>query len=79
MHPDVSEWMNFLNDYGMKSILILGIIWISFIFLDRIIENKIHEEKVKNSKSEYAFYTLLTALILIFGFFGKTEFIYFQF
>ena len=79
MHPDVSEWMNFLNDYGMKSILILGIIWISFIFLDRIIENKIHEQKAKSSKSEYAFYTLITALILIFGFFGKTEFIYFQF
>lgn len=76
---NVSEFIAFLNNYGFRTALILGILWITFAFTDRKMDAKVQEIQTAKSTYDKYIYSLITALILIFGFFGKTEFIYFQF
>lgn len=70
----------FLTHIKPVTFIVTLFLLLAFVFIDpfadKIIKNRI---QLKNKLMVYSFYSIVFVMILLFGYFGETDFIYFQF
>jgi len=71
--------MNELSTFGTTKFAIISILLLLFILVDKYITQLLNGDiKISTFKNIFAF-SLMLAMLCIFGYYGETQFIYFQF
>ena len=71
--------MNEISTFGTTKFAIISILLLLFILVDKYITQLLNGEvKISTFKNIFAF-SLMLAMLCIFGYYGETQFIYFQF
>jgi alginate O-acetyltransferase complex protein AlgI len=68
-----------LNAFGAIKALVIVMILAVFFFSEQFVHDHLQGRKKLNSVQQTLLYGALLSSILVFGFFGETQFIYFQF
>ncbi len=68
-----------LNAFGAIKALVIVMILALFFFSEQFVHDHLQGRKKLNSVQQTLLYGALLSSILVFGFFGETQFIYFQF
>lgn len=69
----------FFGSTGVLGFSILLLIWLSFVVSDKWMDLRVKKNIHSSDWKDHLLYAFITALILVFGFFGEVQFIYFQF
>ncbi|MCH2232328.1 MAG: MBOAT family protein [Crocinitomicaceae bacterium] len=68
-----------INGFGLLTFLLMMVILLIFVIIDPIMDRILKENTPLSLWQNQLIYSTLTAAILIFGFFGEVQFLYFQF
>ena len=68
-----------INGFGLLTFLLMMVILLIFVIIDPIMDRILKENTPLSLWQNQLIYSTLTAVILIFGFFGEVQFLYFQF
>lgn len=71
--------INLIGEFGNNRTLLLLVLLVGFVLFDKPLFNLVKGTKSFGIVKEQIIFSLLVALILVFGYFGEVEFIYFQF
>lgn len=74
-----SDFISLITKIGIGVIAIKMVILLVFVFVDPFIDRIIKQEIKLKTHSSFFLFSSMLASILIFGYFGEVNFIYFQF
>jgi len=75
----IADFYKFVLQVGAGVLMIKLLLVVLFALIDPYIDKLIKGEIKLPSKINYLIYSVISASILVFGFFGEVDFIYFQF
>lgn len=75
----IQMFRNELNAFGTIKILMIVMILVIFFFIEKFMHEHLNGRKRLNALQQTLLFGALLSSILVFGFFGETQFIYFQF
>jgi len=75
----LADVLGLLKDMRTSEVDMTLLLAVLFLFIDPFMDAVVKQERTLNGARSYAVFGTLAAAIVLFGFFGSTSFIYFQF
>lgn len=76
---NLSEFFGLINSIGAVKLAFIFTILVGFLLIDKRMDVLVKKNKRFRHLQNQVVFSFITALILLFGFFGEAQFIYFQF